>query len=114
MRVAARLTWPATMTCPKGWVSKLIARYRAEGEAAFEPRSRSPRRNPRVTPSTTAKLILLIRRELTAKGLDAGADTIVWHLANHHQLTVSRATMYRILRRNGLAKVEPKKRPRSS
>ncbi|MEV3939019.1 helix-turn-helix domain-containing protein, partial [Glycomyces sp. NPDC049804] len=24
----------------KGWVSKLVARYRAEGAAAFEPRSR--------------------------------------------------------------------------
>jgi transposase len=23
----------------KGWVSKLVARYRAEGESAFEPRS---------------------------------------------------------------------------
>src|ERR1700685_3354817 len=26
-----------------GWVSKLVARYRSEGEAAFEPRSRCPR-----------------------------------------------------------------------
>jgi transposase len=26
-----------------GWVSKLVARYRAEGEAAFEPRSRRPK-----------------------------------------------------------------------
>jgi transposase len=24
----------------QGWISKLMARYRAEGEAAFEPRSR--------------------------------------------------------------------------
>ena len=34
----------------KGWVSKLVARYKAEGEAAFEPRSRRPtpplRRSP--------------------------------------------------------------------
>ncbi|KQT02047.1 hypothetical protein ASG23_01370 [Cellulomonas sp. Leaf395] len=26
----------------KGWVSKLVARYRAEGESAYEPRSRRP------------------------------------------------------------------------
>jgi|GEM_PF-2126821 hypothetical protein len=26
----------------QGWVSRLVARYRAEGEAAFEPRSRRP------------------------------------------------------------------------
>jgi transposase len=30
----------------KGWVSKLVARYRAEGEAAFEPRSRRPKSSP--------------------------------------------------------------------
>ena len=30
----------------KGWVSKLVARYRAEGEAAFEPRSRRPKTSP--------------------------------------------------------------------
>jgi transposase len=27
----------------QGWVSRLVARYRAEGEAAFEPRSRRPK-----------------------------------------------------------------------
>ena len=27
----------------EGWVSKLVARYRQEGEVAFEPRSRRPR-----------------------------------------------------------------------
>jgi transposase-like protein len=26
----------------QGWVSRLMARYRAEGEAAFEPASRAP------------------------------------------------------------------------
>lgn len=30
----------------KGWVSKLIARYNAEGEGAFEPRSRRPKSSP--------------------------------------------------------------------
>jgi transposase len=29
----------------KGWVSKLVARYRDEGETALEPRSRRPRRH---------------------------------------------------------------------
>ena len=27
-----------------GWVSKLVARYRLEGEAAYEPRPRRPKR----------------------------------------------------------------------
>ncbi|WP_220447798.1 helix-turn-helix domain-containing protein [Nonomuraea diastatica] len=30
----------------KGWVSKLVARYRAEGEVAFELRSRRPKTSP--------------------------------------------------------------------
>jgi transposase len=31
------------------WVSRLVARYRAEGEAAFTPRSRRPARSPAAT-----------------------------------------------------------------
>ncbi|MCU1405349.1 MAG: transposase, partial [Glaciihabitans sp.] len=27
----------------QGWISKLMARYRAEGDTAFEPHSRRPR-----------------------------------------------------------------------
>ncbi len=42
------------------------------------------------------------------------ALTRSWHLATDHHLTVSRATVYRTLRRAGLTSVEPKKRPRSS
>ena len=30
----------------KSWVSKLMARYRAEGDAAFEPKSRRPNTSP--------------------------------------------------------------------
>jgi transposase InsO family protein len=98
----------------KGWVSKLIARYRAEGDAAFEPRSRRPRSRPDATPTATLDLVVALRRRLTAQGLDAGADTIAWHLQHHHQLTVSRATIYRIIRRAGLVVAEPKKKPKAS
>jgi transposase-like protein len=30
----------------QGWISRLVARYRAEGEAAFEPQSRRPDTSP--------------------------------------------------------------------
>lgn len=50
----------------------------------------------------------------TAAGLDAGADTIGWHLEHGHQLEVSRATIDRTLRRKGLVVPAPQKRPRSS
>ena len=98
----------------KGWVSKLIARYRAEGDAAFEPRSRRPHSRPDATPAATVDLVVELRRQLTAQGLDAGADTIAWHLQHHHQLTMSRATIYRIIRRAGLVVAEPKKKPKAS
>jgi transposase InsO family protein len=98
----------------KGWVSKLVARYRAEGDTAFEPRSRRPKTSPAATPERTVELIVELRRQLVAQGLDAGSDTIGWHLEHHHHRRVSRATIDRTLRRHGLVTPAPKKRPRSS
>jgi IS30 family transposase len=98
----------------QAWVSRLVARYRTEGDAAFEPRSRRPHTRPRATPSPTVGLILELRRQLVADGLDAGADTIRWHLQHHHHITISRATIYRTIRRANLITPEPKKKPKSS
>jgi hypothetical protein len=63
------------------WVSRLVARYRAEGEAAFAPRSRRPKTSPTAIPPATVTLIIELRGTLTAAGLDAGPDTIAWHLS---------------------------------
>ena len=98
----------------EAWVSRLVARYRAEGDAAFEPRSRRPTTRPDATPTATVELVLALRRRLIADGLDAGADTIRWHLEHHHQITLSRATIYRLIRRANLITPEPKKKPRAS
>ena len=98
----------------RSWVYALVARYRVEGDAAFEPRSRRRHSQPDATPAATVELVVELRRRLMAQGLDAGADTIGWHLRQHHQITVSRATIYRILRRRGLVVAEPKKKPKSS
>lgn len=98
----------------KGWVSKLLARWRREGEAALEPRSRRPHSNPNAIPAHTVELILTLREQLTEKGLDAGAHTIAWHLQHHHNRVVSPTTIWRTLQRAGLIEPEPKKRPKSS
>src|ERR1700753_2249157 len=98
----------------QGWVSKLVARYRAEGEAAFTPRSRRPRTSPAAISDEVAELIAGLRKELAGQGLDAGPDTICWHLAHHHKVTVSPATVSRYLARAGLVTPQPRKRPRSS
>src|SRR5580693_8883133 len=59
----------------RSWVCELLARYGDEGEAAFEPRSRRPKTSPSA-----------------AQGLDAGPQTIAWHLEHQHQVKVSPAT----------------------
>lgn len=97
----------------EGWVSEVVARYEAEGEAAFEPRSRKPRTSPNPTAPQPMELIVQLRTELTAQGLDAGPDTIRWHLA-HHQLEVSRTTISCHLKKAGLAGPTPQKRPKTS
>jgi transposase InsO family protein len=96
------------------WVSRLVARWRAEGEAAFEPRSRRPRSSPNATPPAVIDMVLRLRKELTEQGLDAGPHTICWHLEHHHRTRLSPATAHRILTRHGQITPEPKKRPRSS
>jgi transposase InsO family protein len=98
----------------KGWVSKLIARWRAEGDAAFLPRSRRPRTSPNAVPASTVGLIVNLRTNLQVQGLDHGPATIAWHLHHHHAITVSAATVSRHLTRQGLVTPEPKKRPKST
>lgn len=98
----------------QGWISKLLARYRDEGEAAFEPRSRRPVSNPNATSPARVQLIVTIRSCLLGQGLDAGAESIRWHLEHAHGVEISRATIHRVLVRKGLVRPEPKKRPRAS
>ena len=98
----------------RSWVYRLKARYEAGGEAACAPRSRRPNSTPNATGAATVDLVLRIRKELAEAGHDAGADTIGWHLAHHHQLSVSRATIHRILTRHGAITPQPQKRPKSS
>jgi transposase InsO family protein len=98
----------------RSWVYALLARYRAEGEAAFEPRSRRPRTSPHAISDAAAELIVVLRKELAGQGLDAGPHTICWHLRHHHGITVSAATVSRHLTRQGLVTPEPAKRPKSS
>jgi transposase InsO family protein len=98
----------------QGWISRLMARYRTEGEAAFEPRSRRPKTSPAAIAHETVEHIVRLRKDLTGEGLDAGPHTIAWHLQHHHGVTVSVTTISRLLTRHGLVIPEPKKKPKSS
>jgi transposase InsO family protein len=98
----------------RSWIYALLERYRTEGEAAFEPRSRRPKTSPTAIGEDAVELIMRLRKELSGQGLDAGPQTICWHLEHHHRIRVSAATVARYLTRQGLVVPEPKKRPRSS
>jgi transposase InsO family protein len=98
----------------RSWVYRLKERYEAEGESALQPRSRRPHTSPGSTPDASVELVLRLRKQLTDAGLDAGADTIGWHLTHHHRVTLARATINRILVRAGTVTADPSKRPKSS
>ena len=98
----------------QSWISKLVARYHREGEAAFESRSRRPHATPGRLPEDTVALIVALRGELAGKGLDHGPQTIAWHLAHHHNITIAVSTIHRHLAAAGLITPTPQKRPKSS
>lgn len=94
-------------------VSRLVARYRTDGDAAFEPRSRRPNTSPTRVSNAINQAIVNLRVELTRQGLDAGPHTIQWHLKrDSHDVSIS--TIRRRLITVGLITPEPKKRPKSS
>jgi transposase InsO family protein len=93
---------------------RLLARYRKEGLAAVEPRSRRPASNAKATPPEVRERIIELRVQLTAAGLDAGPVTIAWHLERDGFRVPSTSTIRRILHQAGLITPEPRKRPRSS
>ena len=99
------------------WVQKLVRRFETDSEAAFEPRSRRPGSNPRrVITDELEERIVALRKQLADQGLDAGAETIRWHLqqAGSQVVVPSTATIWRTLSRRGFLVPQPHKRPRSS
>ena len=67
--LGVRSCWPAT--APRA------RRRSSHGRGGRRPHRARPR-------PTTVELILRLRKQLTEHGLDAGADTIGWHLTHHH------------------------------
>ena len=83
-------------------VSRWVARYRAEGDSAFEARSRRPRTSPAAIGD---ELVVNLRAEHSVLGLDAGPYTIAGHLQQRHQITVSLSTIRRCLTERGLVEL---------
>ena len=98
----------------RSWVYKLKARYEAEGDAALEPRSRRPKTSPTALRPGTVELIVRAPQGTDPAGLDAGPETIAWHLHHHHRPSSPAPRSAAILTRAGLVTPKPKKRPKSS
>ena len=96
------------------WVHKLVKRFKEGGYAALEPRSRRPHSCSHQTSNPVQAQVLQLRQELVADGHDAGPETIAHHLVGRVDKLPSVATIWRILKRNGLITPQPHKRPRSS
>jgi transposase InsO family protein len=96
------------------WIYRLVARYRAEGDAGLVPRSRRPWTSPNALSHELEDAIVLLRKQLSEEGLDAGAQTIQVHLERRHHAAPSVSTIMRVLRRRGCVVPQPKKRPKSS
>jgi transposase len=92
------------------WVQQLSKRYCAEGQAAFEPRSRRPHHNPHAVSADLEERIVRLRKSLDKADYDAGAATIAEHLARDHTITNVPAvsTIWRILSRRGFVIPRPR------
>ena len=98
----------------RSWLYKLLARYRAEGTAGLEARSRRPHSSPTRISDFYEDDVVSLRKELSDIGLDAGAETIRYHLLKRRGEAPSTSTIWRVLKARGFVTPQPHKRPRSS
>ncbi len=95
-------------------------RARIAAEGSWQPRSRRPKTSPAATPAVVAAAVVRLRGTLAPGN---GADAIVAGLrqvaaadgwAGQGWRVPHRSTVNKILKREGLVRPEPRKRPRSS
>jgi transposase InsO family protein len=98
----------------KSWVQRHAALYRDGGPDALIPKRRGPKTSPNQTPSELENVIVALRKELHALGVDAGARTIAYHLGRQGLDVPAVSTIHRVLTRRGFVTPQPQKRPRSS
>jgi putative transposase len=95
-------------------------RERIEAEGSWQPRSRRPKTSPGAAPAAVAAEIVRLRGELApGNGADAIIDALgpvaaAQDWAGRGWRVPHRSTVNKILKRAGLVKPEPRKRPRSS
>lgn len=98
----------------RSWLYRLLRRFKLEGDAGLEPRSRRPHRSPARISHHHEDEIIELRKSLVDSGFDAGAATIHEHLLRRLPDAPSISTIHRVLRARGFVAPQPKKRPKSS
>jgi transposase InsO family protein len=99
----------------RSWLYKLLRRYHLEGPSGLEVRSRRPVRSPSRVRDQYEDEIVTLRKELLDLGVDAGAETIRYHLQKRNAEDVpSVSTIWRVLKARGFVTPQPQKRPKSS
>lgn len=98
----------------RSWLYRRLARYRREGDAGLELRSRRPHRSQTRITDRFEEYIVALRKDLTDLGVDAGAETIHYHLSQAHEEVPSVSTIWRVLKARGFVTPQPHKRPKNS
>jgi transposase InsO family protein len=98
----------------RSWLYRLLARYRREGEAGLEPRSRRPKSSPTRIADLYEDEIVRQRKLLEDDGLDAGAVTIHTRMERAGSKPPSVSTIHRVLVARGHVTPQPHKRPKNS
>lgn len=94
-------------------VYQILNAFDAGGAQAVAPKSRAPHTHPQAVPDKLRADIVTIRRQLTRHGLDAGPETIAFHLERDGKRSPSTSTIRRILAKEGLISPEPKRSPKA-
>lgn len=81
----------------ESWLFKLLARYRREGPAGLEPRSRRPKTSPTRIADLYEDEIVEWRKRLEENGLDAGAESIHFYMSTPGRNAPSISTIHRVL-----------------
>src|SRR5699024_6571404 len=93
----------------------LRARARKDGQAAvLEPRSRRPKTSPTMTTDEVKDQAVAVRTALEASGWDCGPISVHDKMLAMGLQPPSVASLARIFRQRGVARAEPKKKPRAA
>lgn len=108
-------TFCAEHRIPRKTFYVILGRARAEGQAAaLGPRSRRPKTSPSRIDEDVRQQALGVRAALEASGLDHGPISVHDKMAALGLVAPSVASLARIFREEGVARLEPRKKPRAA